>query len=1156
MARLPLSLFGPFEARLDGEPVAGFHSDKVRALLAYLAVESDRPHRRESLAGLLWPEGLDRAAHKNLSRALYNLRTAIGDRRAVGDWEAAPPFLLIDLDTLQFNRDSDHWLDVAAFTAAVDGRPGSGAPEGMDRVGELEEAVARYRGDFLEGFGLPDSAAFEDWTLLKRERLRWLILDAFGQLARHWAAHGEPGRALQYARRRIELEPWGEEGHRQVMRLLARSGRRGAALAQYEACRRALAEELGVEPDAETVRLYERIRDGELAATPMADETPPALGTAAAVAVPRPLARHNMPARFMPLVGRKSELKEIVDYLRAADCRLLTLVGPGGSGKTRLAVEAAARAVDCFPDGTCFVSLAPLRSAEAIVPTLARAIGLSFHGQGNPERQLLDYVRQKVMLLVLDNFEHLLARPAGPEREREEPGRRDGVCLLADILEAAPGVKVLATSRSSLGAQGEQRFLVGGLDVPPLAAGPSPYVAPDRSLTGQEYQHSAVQLFVHGARRVRRDFELRAGNWAHVVRICHLVRGMPLGVLLAAAWVGMLTPAEIAAQLTGALGLDLLEADWHDVPSRQRSMRAIFDHSWSLLSSPERAVMQALSLFRGGFTWLAAQRVSGATLRGLKGLVDRSLLHRTPAGRYELHELLRQYVAEKLAQREDGGGAARNRHTAYYVAAVESWAADLTSLRQERALEEMETEFEDVRAAWEWAVERADVESLDRAMDGLGLFRRYGGYATGTSPFLMAADKLAGTKSDRALRVRAKALLCVEWCWAGKGELSGPLAREGMALLEEPELSGQDTRRERAFALTLLGSEARQGGRYHEARRLWERSLALFAAVGDRHAMGDLMVGWGGLAQQMGADDEAQEMYEGSLAIGQEMGNPARVAYSLLFLGILALGRGRRFDEIERMVRESLPFVHRSGRGGLLGILFLFCACGEFTKAHALFSEILALCKARASGDVAFVRGCLGSAEAFLGRYQEARASAGAALALSRASGHPLDLGISLGALGRAALAEGAYAEARRLLAESLDAYRQAGRLDMVAITGAILACAERGLGRRAQAWEHVHEALRVPFAREFGVAAYALPVAALLQADEGQVERAVELYALVSQSPLVANSRWFDDVAGKHIAAAAEGLPPGGVAAAQERGRARDLWETARELRAEFEGK
>ncbi len=253
MARLVLSLLGPFQVTLDGEPVTGFESNKVRALLAYLAVESHRPHRREVLAGLLWAEWPHRAALSNLRYALCKLRGTIGDR------DVCPPFLLITRQTIQFNTASDYWLDVAAFLEGVAvGRAGHPA---IDR---LEQAVALYRGSFLEGFSIGDSAAFEEWALFKREQIGRRALSAFYRLAACYEQRGEYEQAQSYAWRQLEMEPWDEEAHQQLMRVLALSGQRCAALAQYETCRRVLAEELGVEPAAQTTRLYEQIRDGRL----------------------------------------------------------------------------------------------------------------------------------------------------------------------------------------------------------------------------------------------------------------------------------------------------------------------------------------------------------------------------------------------------------------------------------------------------------------------------------------------------------------------------------------------------------------------------------------------------------------------------------------------------------------------------------------------------------------------------------------------------------------------------------------------------------------------------------------------------------------------------------------------------------------------------
>lgn len=251
MTRLFLSLLGSFQVRREGEPVTGFESDKVRALLAYLAVEAGRPHSREAVSGLFWPDRPEQAARGNLRHVLPNLR------RAIGDYGAAPPFLIITRQTIQFNRASFHWLDVSTFSAAVDSRRGNELA-----VEQLAEAVDLYQGDFLAGFSLKGCPDFEAWLLLKRERCKRQALAALERLARYWEQLGEPEQACDYAWRQVELEPWREEAQRQLIRLLARNGRRSEALAQYKECRRLLAEEFGVDPAEETTALYQKVKMG------------------------------------------------------------------------------------------------------------------------------------------------------------------------------------------------------------------------------------------------------------------------------------------------------------------------------------------------------------------------------------------------------------------------------------------------------------------------------------------------------------------------------------------------------------------------------------------------------------------------------------------------------------------------------------------------------------------------------------------------------------------------------------------------------------------------------------------------------------------------------------------------------------------------------
>jgi predicted ATPase/DNA-binding SARP family transcriptional activator len=896
LARLNLSLLGPLEVTLDGETVT-LKTDKVRALLAYLAVEAERPHRREALCGLFWPEQPDRAARASLRNALYLLRTAIGDRGATSDGgatkERGEPHLLVERETVQFNAESDHWLDVRAF-------------ESLSGAGDGEEAVALYRGGFLEGFALGDSVAFEDWALLVRERLRREVLEVLRRLVERLERRGEVDRACDYAWRAVELEPWQEEFHRQLMRLLALSGRRSAALAQYEACRRLLEEELGVEPGGETTQLYQRIRDG-------ADLRPLSA-----------LPQHNLPAQLSPLIGREDLLSQIEARLGESTCRLLTLVGPGGSGKTRLALEVAARQVDGYRDGVFFVPLAPLRTVDAIVPAIAQAMGLTLAGGRDPRRQLLNGLRRKEMLLVLDNVEHLLVPPDGGD---EEGG---AAALITEILRAAPDLQIVATSRFALNVQGECLYPISGMAVPPLFAssggsgpddghGREREERPPLDAVREAASYSAVQLFASSARRVRPDFELAAENVADVVHICRLVAGMPLGILLATTWLKMLTPAEIVDQIAGDLaqgdaGLDFLETDLRDVPARQRSMRAVFDHSWCLLSAREQEILARLSVFHGGFTAQAAQAVAGAGLRALMGLVSHSLVQRDQDGRYEMHELLRQYTEERLGATPGERERARDLHGAYYAGFLHQREFDVFRGHVQEVLREIDN----IRAGWHWVVRHGKAAEILKSSPSLWLvynsmYWRYEGEAT----FGQAAESLRGKDTGVPAETTEIALglaLAIRGFFArylDDAERAASLVRESLSLLNKHGvrrelalgewlaaycLSQDDPQRWQLFQESL--SHSQETGFYLgtvlalRALGRHEEALRISREADDRRGMALALLGLGNRAHARQEYARARQLYEESLALFQEVGIQWAIGEVSSLLGDVALALG------------------------------------------------------------------------------------------------------------------------------------------------------------------------------------------------------------------------------------------------------------------------
>jgi predicted ATPase/DNA-binding SARP family transcriptional activator len=1152
MAKLELFLLGPPRLVRDGAPLR-FDTRKIMALVAYLAVSGlesrDARFSRESLLALLWPDLEPTRARAVLRRNLSLLRSALE-----GEW------LVVEGQMIGTDPDAGFWLDVDQFTRLVrvwethDHPPEQSCPECLEAQAE---AVALYQGDFLQGFSLRDSVAYDEWQFFQAEGLRQQLALALERLVMGYSARGDWESALDYARRWLALDQLHEPAHRQLMLLYAQTGQRSAALRQYRECVRILDEELGLAPSEETTSLYEQIR------TAPAASAAGALGLDEGVELPVRAAvpHHNLPAQTTPFIGRKEELAEIGARLQDPACRLLTLLGPGGIGKTRLAIQSAEVLLEArptpFEHGVFFVPLASLPAAEGVVPAVAEALGFSFRAteegseRATPRQQLLDYLQSKQLLLVMDNYEHLLVDGAS----WSDGDGRDSTRFVTDLLSTAPGVKVVVTSRVGLKVQGEHLYPLKGLPVPdpvlPIPAGDW------QSLRG----YCAVELFIQGGQRVRPDLELGSQELGHIADICRLVQGMPLGILLAAAWVEMLTPEEIAAEIQQSL--DFLETDLRDVPLRQRSIRAVFDHSWRLLDEREREVFQALSVFRGSFTREAAREVVGASLRDLMSLINKSLLHPSLPGRYQLHELLRQYGAERLGFVADRGNAVRDRHCAHYSSALERWAADLKGARQREALDEMDLEIENGRAAWHWAVERRLVARLAQGAEGIWLYYSWRlRHQEGEAAFEAAVGALDGTKSLEAQRLRAMCLILWSNFHLEQGRKHKTLrtARRGMALLRDLEAAGHDVRREMALAQF---HEARINRYFRpdplEAQENYRQSAALYEALGDRWGLARALGYLGWTAEQLGHFGEAQELCEKSLAIRQELGDQRGMADAMMNLGIIAWVQGR-LNEAQRLLQKSLGVFRILD--DWVRVAQTVKSLGEVLVRRGQFEEGLAVVESSIDiyDDLGFrygVRGLLpflAEAKLHIGRYGEARADARQGASYSDRYKHLWGVGFANFVQGLAVLAQGAHGEAQALFQGAVAAFDGVRQRENRGWALGPLGLAAREAGDMPLARQCVAEALQIGVDLEvFMPAMYGLPVAALLLADQGALERAVEVYACASRYEFVSKSRWFEDMIGRQIRTVAASLPLEAIEAAQDRGRAQDWYAMAAELLTEI---
>jgi predicted ATPase/DNA-binding CsgD family transcriptional regulator len=683
---------------------------------------------------------------------------------------------------------------------------------------------------------------------------------------------------------------------------------------------------------------------------------------------PEQHAAGSIPAPLTPLIGRGDELRGLLARLRAHDCRLVTLMGAGGVGKTRLALEAAAQlqaeGASPFAHGTYMVALAAHVPSEPIAAGLAtmiaRALGLALAGPDAAPLQLRNYLRAKSMLLLLDNFEHLLGA-AG---------------FVAGLLEAAPGLTVLVTSRERLRLRGEWVIDLDGLAVPP----------PDAALAPEDLErYDATRLFVARMQALVPEAAIDAATAQAIGRVCSLVAGLPLGVELAASWTRLVSCAEIARELERSL--DFLAADAPDLPARQRSLRAVFDSSWRMLSAAEQQALRQLAVFRGSWTREAAAQVAGASLQLIGALVDKSLLRRAPAiagpsSRYVLAEPVRPFAAERLAASGEAEATAA-RHASFYLGMLAQRRAELRGPEQPAALAALSAEVDEIRAAWRWAVASKDVERLAQAADGLfHLHDMRSWFAEGAEAFDAASKALAGGAAGPPRLTWARLLARQGWFVFHLGHPA-----DARALLEQslPVLRDAGDVPELAWALSYLGAVCTYLGDYAATEALCRESLTLGEDSGDPYAQVIALSVLCQNAYERGDYAAAAGWGERSLALEEHIGSPWSVAYSLTNLARVVAARG------------------------------------EHTRARGLFEKSLRI--RRELGDLRGAALCLnrmGAAEAAEGHTAASARHYLESLALFRRIGNQWGIASALLSLGGLATAQGAEGPATRLLREAL----------------------------------------------------------------------------------------------------------------------------------------
>ncbi len=874
--------------RLESSP---FTQPKPLLLLTYLAVEGVQ--QRKHLAELFWQDG-DRM--KSLGVSLMRLRQGLGEGIESDDkkaWSTVPSDVKVLLEAL----DKSQW----------------------------QEASELYTGAFLEGVVLePGNNELEEWVYSTREYLAERVQHTLLNLAEDAAQKQDFTKAGELAERAYKLPGLAGTDLNNLKRLyplLCAGNNLNAPEVRKEA------ENYGVTLQLTTQEARAKFK-------------------------PATKSSSTLPVRGTSFVGRDEELSELATLLNKPNLSLLTLLGPAGVGKTRLALQLAheQQKLNAFKDGVYFVSLDALNDSSLIASSLLSHFGLTQQGKTEPLVQLSDFFAEKSMLLVLDNFEHL----------------SEGSSLLSELLSKCPKLILLVTSRERLNLEEEHVFVLEGL---PFARTPTD----DATLS------NAVQLFGERAQQVLPHFDVDQ-QLTDVIRICELVEGLPLGIELSASWVRLMSCKEIATEIER--GLELLTSASKNIPERHRSLEATFEQSWKLLTSKEQQVLRKLSVFVGGFRREAASEVAGATIPILASLVDKSLLRVLPNGRYDRHPLLYQFTQEKLADDPHEQSQIQKKHASYFLDLAKQAEPHLRDKEQQQWFRLLDEDLDNIRHTLSYWNEQNQPEKMLEVAGCLGQFWFIRGYLKEGLEWLQKALPLSQTHHTAVI---AKSLL-----WAGdiawsQGDakitqtyyessltvaqqmkvtetMAGALYGLGLVafyLTNEPDKAKDFYERCRdlakregntyylARALGSLGAIIHSAGDYENSRRYYEESLKLFEEIGNVRGITYSMNDLANIYLEQGEHDKAQPLYLQTLKIFCELGDKSGTVQALINLGEVANIRGEYKKAIE-FYQEALQTSRELGnkRGiiaGLIGLGNVWCTLAEYQKAKDALEESLQL---------------------------------------------------------------------------------------------------------------------------------------------------------------------------------------------------------------------
>ncbi|MGB3341600.1 MAG: tetratricopeptide repeat protein [bacterium] len=677
---------------------------------------------------------------------------------------------------------------------------------------------------------------------------------------------------------------------------------------------------------------------------------------------------HNLPIQSTPFLGREEELGEISKLLDDPSCRLLTLIGPGGIGKTRVAIQSAAENIENFTHGVYFITLEPLTSVDFLISTIANALKYSFYTQKDQKTQLLDYLREKEVLLILDNFEHLI----------------EGAGIIAEMLSAAPKIKILVTSRELLNLRGEWILQINGMDVP----------------EGERIDvegYSAVQLFFYNARRVNAGLSFSDEDRLYVVRISQLVGGLPLGIELASAWLRTLSCKEIAQEIEKSI--DFLFTTLRDVPERHRSLKAVFEYSWKLLSDDEKKTLRKLAIFHGGFSRQAADKVAKVSLPILSSLVDKSLLRRNTSGRYEMLEVLRQYAIQKLTEAGEEKTIVEKQHVLYFSDFMKERETHLVDIKQDLVLHEITEDMRNVKAAWHYIIEHDDLEQLEKLLVAfIAYFDIQGWYQEAKKELESALEMIRSVDSgyEKSMIYNiATARYAGIFYRLGSFKQAQEYLEKSLVVFRKLAIKN-----EIAFTINCLGNINNVLGRYEDAKEFYEECLDISKELDIKKGLLGSYNNLGVIYYNQKKYDEARDHFDESQKISEQCGYDHGIAMAAANKGLIAHALGD-YDEAKKMLLKSLEMDRKIGTkigtaNSLHNLGLIYKSAGDYQEAKDFYEEAMTI--RREIGDrmgIAISLNNLGNLAHHIGEYEKSITYHEESLAMRREIGDLLGQAMS-----------------------------------------------------------------------------------------------------------------------------------------------------------------